>query len=115
MERTAIAVGVALVRGDLGGLDSDETKVAADAIGRGIRALPDTTFLGVRAAALLCRLLLLVHGRADFLASSQERQEIDVTVLTRRPLPVVAEFVKLTRGLALVAVIDRRHHLGGLG
>ena len=115
VERTASAVGVALLRRDLGTLGAQEAAVADAAIRRGVRALPDTTLLGVRAAAGLCRALLLVHGHGDFLTSSAERQAAAVEVLTRRPLPVVAEFVKLTRGLALVAVVDHRHRLGAMG
>ena len=115
VERTASAVGVALLRRDLGTLGADEAAIADAAIRRGVRALPDTTLLGVRAAAGLCRALLRLHGHGDFLDSSPERQATTVEVLTRRPLPGVTEFVKLTRGLALVAVVDHRHRIGALG
>ncbi len=115
MERTAGTVGVALLRRDLGDLDPAEVAVADDAIRRGVRALPDTTLLGVRVAAGLCLAILVAHGRGDFLRASPPRQEEVVDVLSRRPIPVVADFVKLTRGLALVAVVDHRSRLGTMG
>lgn len=108
-------MGVALLRRDLGGLTGGEAAVADDAVRRGIRALPDSTRVGVGAAAGLCRALLLARARRPFLSAAPEAQQEAVEVLTRRPLPVVAEFVKLTRGLALVAVVDHRHRSGEMG
>ena len=102
-------MGVAIVRRALGGLTAGEAAIAEDAVRRGVRALPDSTRLGVDVAAAMVRAILLVSTRGRFLAMSPARQQTVVEVLTRRPLPVVAEFVKLTRGLALVAVVDHRH------
>jgi hypothetical protein len=114
LDVTAGAVGVALLRRALGDLSDEEAAIADDAILRGIRALPDSTRPGVVAAAALCRAVLLVAGRADFLTLPTDRQMAVVDVLTTRPLPAVMEFVKLTRGLALVAVVDHRDRATGV-
>lgn len=113
--RTASAVGVALVSADLGGLTADEVEIADAAVVRGVGALPDSTRLGVDVAATLVRTTLDAAARGRFLALDPGAQRRVVQVLTRRPLPVVAEFVKLTRGLALVAVVDHRHRAGAMG
>jgi hypothetical protein len=107
-------VGVALVSGDLGSLTASEAALADAAVRRGVRALPDTTRLGVDVAATVVRGVLTASARRPFLGLDPAAQQVAVQVLTRRQLPVVAEFVKLTRGLALVAVVDRRHREGAL-
>ena len=113
--RTASAVGVALVAADLGALTTDEAELAAAAVVRGVGALPDSTRLGVDVAATLVRTALDASTRRRFLALDPLAQQRAVQVLVRRPLPVVAEFVRLTRGLALVAVVDHRHRAGAMG
>lgn len=99
---------VALVAGDLRDATDAELTAAAAHVEASIAGMPDAMRLGVRMVSLVAGVVLLVLGRRPFVRQPLPVQQRLLAVLVRIPLPGVAEFVRLTRGLGLVSVFEGR-------
>jgi hypothetical protein len=103
----APVVASALVRGD-----SDATAVELLEVERSVHdslgAMPDTLRFGVNGVSLLAEGALLVLGRADFRSQPTARRVGLARRLSALPLPGMAEFARLTRGLGLVSLYEGR-------
>ena len=102
------AVTVALVSGDLRDATDAELSAAAAHVEASIAGMPDAMRLGVRMVSAVAGVVLLVLGRRPFVRQPLPVQQRLLAVLVRIPLPGVAEFVRLTRGLGLVSVFEGR-------
>ena len=70
--------------------------------------MPDTLRFGVRMAGLASSGLLSLLGRGRFRTLPADRQRAAVAKFADLSLPVVGEYVRLTRGLGLVSVYESR-------
>lgn len=101
-------VTAALLSGDLDDVTQTELDAAADYVVQSIAAMPDTMRLGVRTVSAGAGLLLMLLGGRAFGRLAPQRQRELARRLSGLPLPGVGEFVRLTRGLGLVAVFEGR-------
>jgi hypothetical protein len=112
-DRPALAreVTQALVAVDVPQAGQDEVEAAGRYVEESIQEMPDTLRFGVRTAGVLCGGLLAVLGRGRFSRLPEARRRAAVSGLARLSLPVVGEYVRLSRGLGLVAVYEGRSTL----
>ena len=75
--------------------------------------MPDVTRLGVAMASGLAYVALSALGRAPYRRQSPERRAATAARLAETRLPVLREFGRLTRGLAIVGVVERRTRASG--
>ncbi|CCH74082.1 hypothetical protein BN11_380014 [Nostocoides australiense Ben110] len=106
-QASAAALGIALTRDVLGTMTPAEEEIAGAAVLRSLQALPDATRLPLAALAKALAPLLRRVDRAGA-AGDLSTQKRGVRTLRSLPLPGVPELLKLTGGLALVAVVDDR-------
>lgn len=107
MGATGLVAEAFLLR-DLPDASPAERRAAAGEVEGRIAAMPDLMRLGVRVAGTASHLVLSVMARRRFDRASPERRAELVDRLERVPLPLVGEYVRLTRGLALAAVVEAR-------
>ncbi len=108
MAPLAAAVALAQVRAALGPLDPTEERAVEEAVRSGLAAMPDVTREGVRAASIAADLTLSALCGTRFLRASTKAQAAAVERGLRLGVPGVAEYARLTRGLALLSVVDLR-------
>jgi len=110
----APAVAGALLRGGTDASD-DEVSLVERSVSHSVSAMPDLLAVGVRGVSAVAGGALFVLGRGDFRRQSRDRQVALSERLATLPLPGVAEYVRLTRGLGLVALYESRAADGGAG
>jgi hypothetical protein len=98
----------ALVRNDIPDATYDEVEAAAAQVAASIAKMPDVTRLGVRVTATALNAALSAYSGRPFSRLPVERQQVLATRLSRTSLPVLTEFVRLTRGLGIVSVYESR-------
>lgn len=100
-------VAAAIVHADT---DATEREVAdvRDSVARSVAAMPDFLRLGVGCVSLVAGVVLSVLERGGFAAAPLERQAELAQRLSVLPVPGMAEFVRLTRGLGLVSLYESR-------
>jgi hypothetical protein len=103
----ATSIAVALVRGETDATDREIDQVRRS-VARSIDAMPDFMRLGVRTVSAVAGLALFAQLRAPFHTAVPQRQARLAASLAGLPLPGVAEFLRLTRGLGLVALYESR-------
>lgn len=103
----AAGVAAALLRGDT---DATEVELAFvhDSVADSVDAMPDFLRTGVRGVSAFARLVLFGLERRRFEVVPAERQTALAGRLSLLPLPGIAEFVRLTRGLGLVSLYEAR-------
>ena len=101
-------VAVALLARDLPDTTDAERRGAAAYVDRSVAAMPDTTRLGLRVASGVMVVLLSVVGRGWFPGLDPGARARAAARVSTLRVPVVGEYVKLTRGLALVSVYESR-------
>jgi hypothetical protein len=103
----------ALVRNDIPDATGDEVEAAAAKVHASIESMSDFTRLGVRITATVLDVGLVAYCGAPFGRLPQERQQELASRLAGTTLPILTEFVRLTRGLGIVSVIESRTPPGG--
>lgn len=83
--------------------DSSGTEAVAIHVEASIAAMPDVTRAGVRVAGVLVWCVLSAIGRAPLGAQPPARRAAAVGRLAGWRVPLLAEYVRLTRGLAAAA------------
>lgn len=101
-------VATALLDRDLPDATDAELESASRYVDDSVAAMPDITRAGVRVASTLVYAGLSLLGRAPYRRQSPLVQAELAARLVALRLPVVAEFGRLTRGLGLVGVFERR-------
>jgi len=101
-------VATALLAHDVPDSRADEREAAARYVDDSVTAMPDVTRAGVRIASMAVYTALSVLGRAPYRRLSPERQSQLAVKMAGVPLPIIGEFSRLTRGLGLVGVFERR-------
>lgn len=102
-------VASAWVAHDLPDSSEAERDAAARHVDASVAEMPDAMRLGVRVAgAAAYAVLSCLAGRRFGRLDAQRRAELAAR-LGGSPLPVVSEFGRLTRGLALAHVYEARH------
>ena len=79
-----------------------------DSVARSVAAMPDVLRMGVAGVSLVAGVVLSLLERGDFAAAPIERQAELARRLSVLPVPGLAEFVRLTRGLGLVSLYESR-------
>ena len=103
----AATVAAALVHGDTGATSVEVDQVRGS-VEDSIGSMPDFLRLGVGGVSLVAGAVLSVLGRGSFAAAPLERQAELAARLSALPIPGMAEFVRLTRGLGLVSLYEHR-------
>lgn len=103
----AVLTGI-LLRQDMPDATEQEVRRAVEHVERSVAAMPDVTRAAVRAAGVVVHGLLCATARGRWHEAGERERGDAVTRLTRMKAPGVSEYVKLTRGLALVAVHESR-------
>jgi hypothetical protein len=98
----AVQVATAFGRADCDASDDDLRAVEAH-VRRSLAALPDVTRLVVQLTGVATWLVTSAVGRAPLGRQTPAQQARSVVTATRLRLPGVAEYLRLTRGLAAVA------------
>jgi hypothetical protein len=98
----------ALVRNDIPDATEDEIEAAAAKVVASIESMPDVTRFGVRVTATALNAALTAYCRAPFGRLPAERQQVAANRLAGISLPILSEFVRLTRGLGIVSVYESR-------
>jgi hypothetical protein len=98
----------ALVRNDIPDATEDEVVAAAAKVVDSIESMPDVTRYGVRVTATVLNAALTTYCRAPFGCLPAERQQVVANRLAGNSLPILSEFVRLTRGLGIVSVYESR-------
>ncbi len=106
----AALVAVAHLANDVPDAQTAETAAAARYVDDSIAAMPDVTRAGVRVASAAAYLALSVLGRSPYRRQSPEQRARSARAMAKVAMPVVSEFNRLTRGLALVGVYEQRGH-----
>ncbi len=107
-------VATSLVAHDVPDATATELAAAGRYVDESLAAMPDVTRAGVTVASGVAYLALSVLGRAPYRRQSPATRSAGAVRLVRLPLPVIAEFGRLTRGLGLVGVFEHRDQTGGL-
>jgi hypothetical protein len=98
----------ALVRNDIPDASDDEVEAAAAKVQASIDAMPDVTKLGLRLTSTALNVALTACLREPYGRLSPERQQAIANRLADTSLPILTEFVRLTRGLGIVSVYESR-------
>ena len=98
----------ALVRNDIPDATDDEVEAAAAKVQASIESMPDVTRFGVRITATALDAGLTAYLGESFGRLSQKRQQALAIRLADTSLPILTEFVRLTRGLGIVSVYECR-------
>lgn len=108
-------VATALLAHDLPDSSISERRRAASYVEESVAAMPDVTRAGVRLASIVVYAGLSVMARTPFRRAPLSRQSALAGRLGAVSLPVLGEFVRLTRGLGLVGIYEERTRAGALG
>lgn len=108
-------IAAAFVRRHVVGAEPSEVESAAAYVDESLRRMPDVNRAGVAAASCVASAVLAALGRSPFSRQSPRQQEATADRLARLRLPAVSELSRLSRGLALVAVYERRSERSGPG
>lgn len=101
-------VAAALLAHDVPDSTAEERDLASRHVADSVSAMPDFTRFGVRVTGGVVYAVLSVLALAPY-RSVPERRRTEVALkLTRYSIPLLGEFVRLTRGLGLVALHERR-------
>jgi hypothetical protein len=98
----------ALVRNDIPDATDDEVEAAAAKVQASIESMPDVTRFGVRITATALDAGLAAYCGESFGRLSPKRQKALAIRLADTSLPILTEFVRLTRGLGIVSVYECR-------
>jgi hypothetical protein len=98
----------ALVRNDIPDATDDEVEAAAARVQASIESMPDFTRFGVRVTAAALDVALIVYCGEPFGHLAPKRQQVLANRLAGTSIPVLTEFVRLTRGLGIVSVFESR-------
>lgn len=102
-------MAAALLASDLPDTSPAEREAAARYVDDSVTGMPDVTRAGVKVASGVVYLALSVLGRAPYRCLDPRRQSALAVKIAAVPLPIVAEFSRLTRGLGLVGVFESRN------
>jgi hypothetical protein len=102
-------LAASLLRHDLPESSWDERDEAARYVDDSVAAMPDFTRFGVRVAGAAAYGALCVLARGRYRRRPEAERARLAARLVGVPLPVLGELGRLTRGLGLVAVHERRH------
>lgn len=105
-------VALALLAHDVPDSSASERSSAASYVDESVAAMPDVTRAGVTMASIVVYVVLSIMGRRPFRRLPAQRQSELAARLASVSLPVLGEFVRLTRGLGLVGVYERRSTAG---
>jgi hypothetical protein len=98
---------------DLPGATPAQRRAAAAEVVSRVRAMPDLMRLGFRVAGAASYVVLSVLARRPFARVPPARRAGLVLRLAAMPMPILGEYVRLTRGLALAAAVESRTVRGG--
>ncbi len=98
----------ALVRNDIPDVTDVEVEATAAKVQASIDLMPDITRFGVRLTSTALEAALTACCHAPFGRLSPERQRAIANRLADTSLPVLTEFIRLTRGLGIVSVYEAR-------
>jgi hypothetical protein len=98
----------ALLRNDIPDATGSEVQAAAAKVQASIDSMPDFTRFGVRVTSMALDAALTAYCREPFGHLSPKRQEAIANRLADTSLPVLTEFVRLTRSLGIVSVYEAR-------
>ena len=98
----------ALVRNEIHDATEDEIEAAAAKVVASIESMPDVTRFGVRVSATVLNAALTAYCRAPFGRLAAEQQQALARRLAGISLPILSEFIRLTRGLGIVSVYESR-------
>lgn len=104
-----VLVALALLSHDLPDATVGERDAAGRYVSDSVAGLADSTRLGVRVAGTAVYAVLSLMGGAAYRTLPDHRRSVLAVRLFRRPLPVLAEFGTLTRGLGLVGAHQARY------
>jgi hypothetical protein len=104
----AASVSQGMLVNDLPDVTPAEVAGALGYLERSVAAMPDVTRVGVGIASTVVGLGLGLVSRSPFRRLALDRRATLAGRLAGVSLPVVTEFVQLTRGLALVGVYEQR-------
>lgn len=108
----AAAVACAFAVADDEKCTPDRLEAVAAHVAGSLGAMPDLTRFGVRVASVPAWLVVSVAGARPFRQQDDEERARGVLVLARLRLPAIAEFVRLTRGLAAAAAFEHTAAVG---
>lgn len=100
---------------DLPDATADEVTAAIDFVEDSVAAMPDVTRFGVRLASIVVYTLLSIQARAPFRRLPLGRRATVAHALAGKPLPIIGEFFRLTRGLGLVGAFEARSSMEPAG
>jgi hypothetical protein len=98
----------ALVRNDIPDATDAEVEAAAAKVQASIESMPDFTRFGVRVTATALDVALIAYCGEPFGHLTPKRQQVLANRLAGTSIPVLTEFVRLTRGLGIVSVFESR-------
>lgn len=93
----------------------EERDLAGRYVADSVAAMPDFTRFGVRVTGAVVYVVLSLLAARPFRSLPERRRTAVALKLTRFSVPLLGEFVRLTRGLGLVAVYERRGAATGSG
>jgi hypothetical protein len=102
-------IASSLLLHDLPDSSAEERAAAGRHVEASVAAMPGVTRLGARVAGAAAYGALSVIARRRYRALPERRRAELAARLVDVPLPVIGELGRLTRGLGLVAVHERRH------
>jgi hypothetical protein len=100
-------VAEALLAYDVPASDAAQRRAAARYVDDSVAVMPDVTRAGVRVASTLVYGALSAMAGRPYRRLPERRRAVLAARLARLPLPLVAEFGRLTRGLGLVGYVER--------
>jgi hypothetical protein len=86
----------------------DEARAAGRFAESRVDCMPDPTRWGVRLIGVALRMSCVVRVRRSFMKASPQQREILVRSVAGVRLPIVGEYVRLARGLALAGYYNHR-------
>jgi hypothetical protein len=103
---TAALVSASLLPAELPSSTQTQRLAAIRYVEDSIDAMPDSTRWGVRLVGTGVYLVLSVLCGRSFGRAAEDRRSLMARRLLGLPLPLVSEYARLTRGLALVGAIE---------
>lgn len=97
------SVARAVLAGALPALPEESAGRAADRVAAQVDRMPDVTLVGVRMAERACVSLLSVAAGRSFTAAPADRRAAALSRVEGLGLPLVGDYLRLVRSLALVA------------
>lgn len=107
-------VAIALLRHDVPDATPAELDAAADYVDGSLAGMAELTRLGVLLASGAVYVALSVLGRSRYRSQDPETRSRQAARLAGSPLPLLVEFSRMARGLALAGLFEHRSRVGAL-